>query len=79
MVQVMLDGELATYWILPAAFGPAATDERTFFSASVVYLQRCFPWMKIGEVITDISRTHVDGTVRLAREIPYGSPAWEKH
>jgi hypothetical protein len=35
--------------------------------------------MKIDGVITDISRTHADGTVRLAREIPYGSLAWEKH
>lgn len=25
-----------------------------------------------------IGRTHADGTVRLAREIPYGSPAWKK-
>jgi hypothetical protein len=58
-----LSDELATYWILPAAFGPAATDERAFFSASVAYLQRCFPWMKIDEVITDISRTHADGTI----------------
>jgi DNA-directed RNA polymerase subunit N (RpoN/RPB10) len=25
-----------------------------------------------------IGRTHTDGTVRLAREIPYGSPAWKE-
>jgi hypothetical protein len=24
-----------------------------------------------------VGRTHADGTVRLAREIPYGSPAWK--
>jgi hypothetical protein len=173
----MLDDELATYWILPATFGPATTDERTLFPDNFTYLQRRFPWMKIGEVIADagagyqccldpiweagalrlvdiraaqgdkdpqvqlargyddkgyplcpfgykmhsnghdyrrrltkwrcakacrrdperpmpdcaylnerykhgytttVGRTHADGTVRLAREIPYGSPAWEK-
>jgi hypothetical protein len=26
----------------------------------------------------DVGRTHTDGTVRLAREIPYGSPAWKE-
>jgi hypothetical protein len=25
-----------------------------------------------------VGRTHADGTVRLAREIPYGSPVWKK-
>jgi hypothetical protein len=27
---------------------------------------------------TTVGRTHADGTVRLAREIPYGSPAWKE-
>jgi hypothetical protein len=27
---------------------------------------------------TTVGRTHADGTVRLAREIPYGSPAWKQ-
>jgi hypothetical protein len=27
---------------------------------------------------TSVGRTHSDGTVRLAREIPYGSPAWKE-
>lgn len=27
---------------------------------------------------TTVGRTHSDGSVRLAREIPYGSPAWKK-
>jgi hypothetical protein len=27
---------------------------------------------------TTVGRTHADGTVRLAREIPYGSPTWKK-
>lgn len=26
----------------------------------------------------DVGRTHADGTVRLARELPYGSPAWKE-
>jgi hypothetical protein len=32
---------------------------------------------KHGYTVT-ISRTHGDGSVRLAREIPYGSPSWKK-
>ena len=27
---------------------------------------------------TTVGRTHTDGSVRLAREIPYGSPAWKE-
>jgi hypothetical protein len=27
---------------------------------------------------TTVGRTHADGSVRLAREIPYGSPAWKE-
>jgi hypothetical protein len=27
---------------------------------------------------TTVGRTHADGSVRLAREIPFGSPAWKK-
>lgn len=173
----LLDDELATYWILPAAFGSATTTDRTLFPHNFAYLQRRFPWLKIGEVIIDsgagysccldpiwdagalrlvdiradkrdkdpavqlargydhrgypfcpfgygmhsngydyqrrltkwrcakaclknqecsvpdcdylndnykhgytttVGRTHADGSVRLAREIPYGSPAWDK-
>ncbi len=173
----MLDDERATYWILPAAFGPAITDERTLFPDNFSSLQFRSPWLKIGAVITDagagyqccldpiweagalrlvdiqagqgdndpqvqlargysdkgyplcpfgyvmhsnghdyrrrltkwrcakaclggpertnpdcdyldekykhgytttVGRTHADGTVCLAREIPYGSPAWEE-
>ena len=37
------------------------------------YLQ---PQYKHGYTIT-VGRTHADGTVRLAREIPYSSPAWK--
>jgi hypothetical protein len=32
---------------------------------------------KHGYTVT-VGRTHADGTVRLAREIPYGSPAWKE-
>jgi hypothetical protein len=173
----MLDDALATYWILPAAFGPATCGDRTCFLDNFPYLRSRFPWLKIGEVIADagageadclnliweagalrivdirahktdddpdirlargydengyplcpcgyvlrsnghdyqrrrtkwrcakcclsdaqrpvpecdylkpeykhgytvdIGRIHADGTVRLAREIPYGSPAWKK-
>jgi hypothetical protein len=35
------------------------------------------PHYKHGYTVT-ISRTHADGSVRLAREIPYGSAAWKK-
>jgi hypothetical protein len=173
----MLDEELATYWVLPAAFGSATTDERTLFPNNFPSLRSRFPWLKIGAVIADagagyqccldpvweagalrlveiraaqgdddpqvqlargyndkghpfcpfgyvlhsnghdyrrrltkwrcakaclgdpeqtvadcdyldekykhgytttVGRTNADGTVRLAREIPYGSPAWKE-
>jgi hypothetical protein len=38
------------------------------------YLQAKY---KHGYTVT-VGRTHADGTVRLAREIPYGSPAWKE-
>ena len=173
----ILDDELATYWVLPAAFGSATTSDRALFPANFTYLRTRFPWLKIGEVLADagigyakcldliweagalrmvdiianptdgnpemqlsrgydekghpfcpfgyvmcsnghdyqrrrtkwrcakrcrrdsqrpvpncdylkpeykngytvdVGRTHADGTVRLAREIPYGSPAWQE-
>jgi hypothetical protein len=173
----MLNDELATYWILPAAFGSAVTADRSLFPTNFTYLTSRFPWLKISEVLADagigeqncldliweakalrmvdirahksdrdtesqltrgydengypfcpfhytlrsnghdyqrrrtkwrcskrcrhdserplpgcdylkpkykhgytitVDRTHIDGTVRLAREIPYGSPAWKK-
>ena len=172
----LLDDEIATYWILPAAFGSATCDDPVLFPGNLAYLQARFPWLKIKEVIADagaceqtcldaiweagalrlvdicahksdndpdirlargydenghplcpfgyvlqangydyrrrrakwrcakrcrldshkpvpgcdylkvkykhgytftIGRTHSDGSVRLAREIPYGSPAWK--
>jgi hypothetical protein len=172
----LLDDARATYWILPAAFGPATCGDPALFPDNFAYLQARFPWLKIGEVIADagaceqtcldaiwdagalrmvdicahksdadpdirlargydehghplcpfgyvlhangydyqrrrakwrcakrcqrdperpvpqcdylkaqykhgytvtVGRTHADGSVRLAREIPYGSPAWK--
>jgi hypothetical protein len=173
----MLDDELATYWILPAAFGAATCGDPALFPDNFVYLQTRFSWLKAEQVIADagvceqqcldhiwdagalrmvdicahqsdrdpaiclnrgydkngyplcpfgyvlrsnghdyqrrrtkwrcakrclrhprrpvpecdylkekymhgytttVGRTHADGTVRLAREIPYGSRAWNK-
>ena len=173
----ILDDTLATYWILPAAFGPATCGDPALFPGNFAYLQTRFPWLKIGEVLADagaceqacldaiwnagalrmvdicahksdddpdirlargydehghplcpfgyvlhsngydyqrrrakwrcakqcqrdperpvptcdylkarykhgytidVGRTHADGSVRLAREIPYGSPAWKE-
>jgi len=173
----LLDDELATYWILPAAFGSATRGDPALFPDNFAYLQARFPWLTIAEVLADagaceqtcldaiwqagalrlvdicahkldddrdtqlargydqhghplcplgyvlhsngydyrrrrakwrcakrcqhephsaqsecvyqqarykngytttIGRTHADGSVRLAREIPYGSPAWKK-
>jgi hypothetical protein len=173
----LLDDLLATYWILPTAFGPATCGDPDLFPGNFAYLQSRFPWLKIGEVLADagiceqtcldtiweagalrmvdisahksdkdpgirlargydenghplcpfgyvlhpngydyerrrtkwrcaqrclrdsenpvpacdylkadhkhgytitVGRTHCDGSVRLAREIPYGSPAWKE-
>jgi hypothetical protein len=173
----LLDNELATYWTLPAAFGSATCGDPALFPDNFAYLQRRFPWLKVGEVLADagaceqtcldaiwqagalrmvdicahqsdddpdtrlargydenghplcplgyvlhangydsrrrrakwrcakrcrhdlqkpvpqcdylrakykhgftttVGRTHADGSVRLAREIPYGSPAWKE-
>jgi hypothetical protein len=173
----LLDDTLATYWILPAAFGSATCGDSALFPRNFAYLQTRFPWLKIGEVLADaglceqgcldaiwhagalrmvdicahksdddpdarltrgydenghpicpfgyvlhsngydyrrrrakwrcakrcqhdperpvpkcdylkakykygytttVDRTHADGSVRLAREIPYGSPAWKE-
>jgi hypothetical protein len=175
--QLLVD-DLATYWILPAAFGAATCGDPALFPANLAYLQQRFPWLEIGEVIADagageqtcldaiweagalrlvdirahksdddpdmrlargyderghplcpfgyvlhsngydyqrrrakwrcrkrclhdpqrpappcdylkhpykhgytttVGHTHADGSVRLAREIPYGSPAWQEH
>jgi len=49
----LLDQGLATYWILPAAFGPATCGDPALFPDNLAYLQARFPWLKIGEVIAD--------------------------
>ena len=172
----LLDDDLATYWMLPAAFGSAICGDSALFPDNFAYLQQRFPWLKIGEVLADaaageqtcldaiwnagalrmvdirahqsdenpdtrlargydenghplcpfgyvlhsngydyqrrrakwrcakrcqrdperpvpecdyleeyqhgytvtVGRTHADGSVRLAREIPFGSPAWKE-
>jgi hypothetical protein len=173
----LLHDDLATYWALPAAFGPATCGDPTLFLDNFAYLQGRFRWLLIEEVLADaaactqacldaiwdagalrmvdirahqadddpdtclargydhkghplcpfgyvlhpnghdyrrrrtkwrcakrcqngpgghvrecayleveskhgytmtVSRTHADGTVRLAREIPYGTPAWKE-
>jgi hypothetical protein len=173
----LLDDALATYWILPAAFGSATCGDPALFPGNLAYLLTRFSWLKIGEVLADagaceqtcldaiwnagalrmvdvcahesdddpdirlargydenghplcpfgyvlhsngydhqrrrakwrclkrcqhdperpvppcdylkseykhgytttVGRTHADGSVRLAREIPYGSPAWKE-
>jgi len=174
--QLLVD-DLATYWILPAAFGSATDKDSALFPSNFAYLRARFPWLKVGEILADagaceqtcldaiwnagalrmvdiranqtdkdpdtrlvrgydenghplcplgyvlhsngyddrrrrakwrcakrcrhstektvpecdylkpeykhgytitVGRTHADGSVRLAREIPYGSPAWKE-
>ena len=173
----LLDDALATYWMLPAAFGSATCGDPALFLGNFAYLQARFPWLEVEEVLADagackqtcldaiweagalrmvdicahksdddpdirlargydengyplcpfgyvlhanghdyrrrrtkwrcakrcqndterpvpkcdylkvtykhgytttIGRTHADGSVRLAREIPYGGPAWKE-
>jgi hypothetical protein len=49
----LLDDGLATYWILPAAFGPATCGDSALFPDNFAYLQRRFPWLEVGEVLAD--------------------------
>lgn len=49
----IVDPDRATYWILPAAFGPATTDERTLFPENFAALQTRFPWLQIEAVLAD--------------------------
>jgi hypothetical protein len=48
-----LDDALATYWILPAAFGSATCGDPALFPGNFAYLQIRVPWLKIGEVLAD--------------------------
>jgi hypothetical protein len=49
----LLDDARATYWILPAAFGPATTGDATLFPDLFADLQARFPWLQISEVLAD--------------------------
>lgn len=49
----LLDDELATYWTLPAAFGSATCGDPALFPDNFAYLQKRFPWLKVGEVLAD--------------------------
>ena len=49
----LLDDGLATYWMLPAAFGPATCGDSVLFPDNFVYLQTRFPWLEVGEVLAD--------------------------
>jgi hypothetical protein len=49
----LLDDELASYWILPAAFGSATCGDPALFPENLTYLQERFPWLEIGEVLAD--------------------------
>ena len=49
----LLDDELATYWILPAAFASATCGDPTLFPDNFAYLQDRLPWLKIEEVLAD--------------------------
>jgi hypothetical protein len=49
----LLDDEIATYWILPAALGSATDKDSALFPGNFAYLQTRFPWLKVGEVLAD--------------------------
>lgn len=49
----LLDDDLATYWILPAAFGEATCGDPALFPDNLDYLQERFSWLEMGEVIAD--------------------------
>lgn len=49
----ILDDQLATYWILPAAFGSATCGDPALFPGNLALLQARFPWLKIEEVVAD--------------------------
>lgn len=49
----LLDDRFACAWTLRTGLHPANADERNLFPASFAFLQRRFPWLKIGEVLAD--------------------------
>ena len=49
----LLDDDLATYWILPAALGSATCGDSALFPGNFAYIRARFPWLKVGEVLAD--------------------------
>lgn len=49
----LLDPELSTYWMLPAAMGPATEGDRSLFPQNFSYLRQRFPWLQLEAVIAD--------------------------
>jgi hypothetical protein len=49
----LLDDDLATYWILPAALGSATCGDPALFPSNFAYLRARFPWLKVKEVLAD--------------------------
>jgi hypothetical protein len=49
----LLDDEIATYWILPAALGSATDKDPDLFPGNFTYLRTRFPWLKVGQVLAD--------------------------
>jgi len=49
----LVDDELATFFVLPAAMGPATCGDAALFPDNFAYLQARFSWLDIGEVIAD--------------------------
>lgn len=49
----ILDDDLSTYWILPAAFGSATTGDAQLFPDNFTALRARFPWLKVEAVIND--------------------------
>jgi hypothetical protein len=49
----LLDAELATYWILPAAFGEATCGDEILFPDNFRYLRSRFSWLQVQEVLAD--------------------------
>lgn len=49
----LLDDTLATYWMLPASFGPANQGDRERFPENFTYLRQRFPWLQFDAVLAD--------------------------
>jgi hypothetical protein len=49
----ILDDALATYWILPAAWGAATSTDRDLFPENFTALRQRFSWLEIDAVLAD--------------------------